>query len=382
MYTSNSPAFRAEAQALSDIAVSIGGQEVIGCDELEGSDTNMGSDELEDIDTANIISFSRRTRQKSYDSPNSEDLALQPKATGRKARRKLRKAVLTTGVAPSTATPKIWRPIYAGILKPKTSVKNVFSPRVLQTLRHEAEATLFGGSIIIHSRESSILDAQNIYNQPDWRHAYRYFVIWTDASMGEDLSRPGGAAVVFKQHPYSTTWVEVGYLVYGCTTVNEMELAAIEQALSVAVQLYPQTAGQKVVKVFTDSTGALELIRYGQEKRKGRAAGLLKNIVRHTDELMKMDCQVELHWVKGHSGAGLNPMADEVAGRVRKAFIDVKKDTASITIYSLEKEETATRQWKMPAELERHQLEVQPLLDAEFQRKVALFREKQKWELD
>ena len=103
------------------------------------------------------------------------------------------------------------------------------------------------------------------------------------------------------------------------TTNNRMELTAAIKALEYFTKLEEKQPSKKHIRIFTDSTYVKEGITVwinSWEKNNWKTAG--KKNVKNIDLWKKLKeliqtSQVEWNWVKGHSEAPMNDLADKLA---------------------------------------------------------------------
>lgn len=186
------------------------------------------------------------------------------------------------------------------------------------------ESTKLAGGYIVRSRsrQISVAYAKNIYNSPD---PNKELIIWADASWNAEYPKQlAAAAVSFRQRPRVPRWCDLVTLVKG-PPKGPFELLAIHQALQVAIQQYPQTAGQQVVKIFTDSQRSMRMLSSepaDQREYDTETETLIANISSLARDLVETGCHLEVHWVKGHSQVIGHERADRLANLARKAFIN------------------------------------------------------------
>lgn len=143
--------------------------------------------------------------------------------------------------------------------------------------------------------------------------------IYTDASLSMSSSVPAraGVAAVDGSGWFSVRVVDTRKC--GTDRITYAELVAVESAL-----LHWIGRARKIV-VHTDSRNARRLIRrvieHGHCGSSGRGSVAARSIATMIGDYQRVGGQIEVRWVRGHSGVRGNELADELSLHVRRALV-------------------------------------------------------------
>ncbi len=180
--------------------------------------------------------------------------------------------------------------------------------------------------VYVQDRQSAISYALSIYETATAEPLRSELIFWTDASTPQDHKTGRGVtAVTVKQ---AGRWLGIVGRMTGPERITEVELFAINEALKQAIRELEASdtpPDSPTVRVFSDSTAALEHIRWmfavglSPERRTSLA---LEDISVHSDRLAQLGAHVDLHWVPRNKVYG-NMRADDLA---RSALCDLRAD--------------------------------------------------------
>jgi hypothetical protein len=162
-------------------------------------------------------------------------------------------------------------------------------------------------------------------------------VLWTDGSVVKNC---GAGSVVWKRPPDYQVWDGQGFpLPYQTNSSTLTELFAIGHALEIAVDQLKELQGLASqafcdeghdvqiqpgyrVFVFTDSSGALDVLQDGRPKRRASAElwdDYIHKCVKHHSELRRLGADVQLRLVPGHNGVPGNEEAHRLANTTARS---------------------------------------------------------------
>jgi ribonuclease HI len=154
--------------------------------------------------------------------------------------------------------------------------------------------------VLIESREKAEQTALST-KEPQIR------CIWTDRSR-DDLGNVG-AAIAWEE---GTQWAELKYRLGHNKEVFDAELFALLQATIMVrdeVEDMIKEGVQKII-IFTDSQATLNRI---QHNGPGPVQTWASAIIRTTEEISRLNIQLEFRWVPEHAGIEGNETADQIA---------------------------------------------------------------------